>query len=180
MLLTHHARPDYVEILGKRYAVPVRLIELIKIPLLRHGDGFYIDEIPHWAMENPPAETLRKIIKAVAGILALPYQVELCECDDPKYAHPRLYVFRVRGRKPSKPFPGARIIGQPGGYDHRRAPSRYGWESLREGQTRIYTGTTGPALVNSFRSWCRTRMLTDRHIRTSRLPDGRIEVWRTR
>lgn len=178
MRIPVRATLDQVEIYGRRYAVPPRLLELIKIPLIRWGDGFYVDEIPQWAFEAPPEHIIRKIIKVMAGILALPYQLEICE--EPGPSRPRLYVYRLRGRRPSKPVPGSRIIGQPGGYDHRRTPSRYGWESLREGQTRIYTGTTAPALLSSFRSWCETRSYTSRSITTSRLPDGRVEVYRDR
>lgn len=177
-------RPLFLQIADHRFPLPRELVRRLRQPLLRYGDGFFLDEIPEWAQGAPAPELAHKIIRRLNSILGLPYRLDIWEqeavSDADGEMRVRLFVFRKRGRKPAAQYEDARLIGHCEGVADRRRGSRYQWESFRVGETRTYAQTSQQAVHSSFKAWCQTRGIMTRRIATSRLSDGRIEVWRVR
>jgi hypothetical protein len=176
--LSPHPRPGMRRIVasdGRLHEYPAAIERELRA-MTRYNHGFYVDDIEEWII-NPPSElTLRRIVAAVAGVLALQFQVGVKLASLPNGGH-GLRVYRKKRGGPSVP-PNARVRRERPPGRPPQETSKFRWESLRVGEVRQFKAKQA-TVMTSWLKWSRVRGLHRKwRVKSTVLPDGMVEVWR--
>lgn len=176
---------EFVRISGKWCPYPKELRDKLCEHIPKSGRGFCADDFLAWAIEPPDVREVRRIVYALAAVLKLPYPVGVRAVAPPDFPRETVFIYRCKHGRIAQDE-SAKVQKSVGAV--QREQSKYRWENLSIGEMRVYDGVTAAALLNNWHSWAKRRrdpetgatLFRTRQITTHALPDGRVEVRRTR